>query len=106
MDMEELRQRLATILDQEEREVVDWATVDAMFDRLDADLKGSECPHFVYHYISDNDIRSKDPVYGDHQRQEVKRFVETGEYVESKGVSPLGCLAVVAALGGLALWVS
>jgi hypothetical protein len=106
MNMEELRQRLAAILDQEERGVVDWASVEAMFDRLDADLKDSECPHFVYHFISDSDIRAKDPVYGDHQRQEVRRFVETGEYVESKAVSPLGCIAVMAALGGLAFWVS
>lgn len=106
MDHDELRNRLAAILAEEEREVVDWAAVDAMLDKLAANLKDSEYPHFIGHFMSDSDIRAKDAVYGDHQRYEVRRFVETGEYMRSKEVSPLGCLAVVAALGGLAFWAS
>ena len=85
MTSSDLRERLSVILAQEEQPVVDWAAVDQMLDRLSSDLKesASECPHFVWHYIADSDIRARDHVYGDHQRQEVRRFVDTGEYEES-----------------------
>ena len=67
----DLRERLSVILAQEEQSVVDWAAVDQMLDRLSSDLKESAaaCPHFVWHFIADSDIRAKDPVYGNHQRQ-------------------------------------
>lgn len=105
MHTADLRQRLAAILNEEEREQVDWSTVDQMLDRLNGDLKASpECPHFVHHFISDGDIRAKDAVYGDHQRIEVRRFVDTGEHEEGiELIWPLSCLAL-AALGGLAFW--
>lgn len=106
MNQDELRNRLAAILVEEEREVVNWATVNAMLGKLAADLKGSEYPHFIGHFMSDSDIRAKDNVYGDHQRAEVTRFVDTGEYEESQAVSPLGCWLVAAALGGLVSWLS
>ena len=107
MENLELRHRLAATLAEEERGVVDWAAVDRMLDRLHRDLNNTSlCPHFVWHFISDSDIRAKDSVYGDHQRLEVRRFVDIGDYEESKEVSPLGCLLVAASLGGLAFWMS
>lgn len=108
MNTQILRQRLAAVLLEEEREVVDWTAVDEMLNQLNDDLTKSspECPHFVRHFISDSDIRAKDKTYGEHQRLEVKRFVETGEYEDSKAVSPLGCVALVAALAGLTFWLS
>ena len=108
MDTHELRQRLAAILMEEEREVVDWTAVNEMLNELNDDLtSGSpECPHFVHHFISDSDIRAKDNTYGEHQRLEVKRFVETGDFKDGKALSSLGCVALVAALGGLAFWLN
>ncbi len=106
MHTSDLRQRLAAILGEEEREVVDWTIVDQMLDRLYEDLKGCEYPHSVSHFISDSDIRAKDAAYGDYQRLDIRRFVDTGEYEESKEASRFGCLALAAALGGLAFWLS
>ena len=106
MDVDELRRRLGAILSEEEREVVDWTTVSAMLDELAADVKGSEFPHFVHHFISDSDIRAKDPVYGQDQRQEVRRFVDTGGYDPDwdKEIRPWGCIAAVVGIGGLMFW--
>jgi hypothetical protein len=105
MDQAELRQRLSNILLEEEREVIDWEAVDQMLDRLYQDLKGSECPHFVRHFITDSDIRAKDAIYGHHQRQEVRSYVETGKYEENKEVVwPLGCLTLAAGFFGLVFW--
>ena len=109
MNSSDLRERLSVILAQEEQSMVDWAAVDQMLDRLSSDLKesgASECPHFVWHFIADSDIRAKDPVYGDYQRQEVRRFVDTGEYEESEEASPLGCWLVAGLPGALAFWLS
>ena len=100
----DLRQRLAAVLGEEERDVVDWTIVDHMLHRLYEDLKGCEYPHFVSHFIADSDIRAKDAVYGDHQRLEIRSFVDTGEFEESKEGSRLGCWALAAAFGGLAIW--
>lgn len=105
MDHSDLRQRLAEILAEEDREVVNWATVDELLDRLDRDLTGKECPRFIRHFIADSHIRAKDPDFAN-QRLEVRQFVDTGEYQESKEiVLPLGCVAVLA-LAGLGLWLS
>jgi hypothetical protein len=86
MDNSDLRERLSAILDQEEQKLVDWPAVDQMLDRLNQDLTtgSSQCPHFVWHFIADSDIRAKNAVYADHQRAEVRRFVETGKFVDSQ----------------------
>jgi hypothetical protein len=104
MDAIELRERLGEILREEARKEVDWATVERMCEKLDQDLaaqRGFECPHFVFHYLSDPDIRAKDDDYGGKQRAEVRRYVETGEYADSTEISPWGCLGVIIAVGAL-----
>ena len=104
MDQSELRSRLGAILSEEERDVVNWTTVKRLIDDLYEDLEGSDCPHFVHHFLADSDIREKDLEYGDHQRVEVREFVETGEYVESEEGSCWWPLGVVAAVGAMAAW--
>lgn len=108
MNNSDLRERLSAILDQEEQQLVDWSAVQQMLDRLNQDLKegSSECPHFVWHFIADSDIRAKDAVYADYQRAEVRRFVETGEFEDSEEVRPWGCAAVALAVGALLFWIS
>jgi hypothetical protein len=108
-DNSELRKRLSAILDRADQPVVDWPAVDQLLDSSSRDLKeegASECPHFVWHFIADRDIRSKDAVYGDNQREEVRHFVETGEYDPDwdKGTGPWGCIAAVLTIGGLTFW--
>lgn len=106
MNHSDLRQRLALILAEEDRDEVDWAAVDLMLGRLDHDLTGKEYPHFIGHFIAYSDIRAKDTDYGNHQRLEVRRFVDTGKYQESKEIFwPLGCVAILAS-AGLAFWLS
>ncbi len=108
MNNADLRERLAAILDQEEQQVRDWSTVDLMLDTLNRDLKKSsfECPHFVWHFIADSDIRAKDAAYGDHQRAEIRHFVETGEFQDSKEGRRWGCAAAVLPIGALVFWPS
>ena len=108
MNNADLRKRLAAILAREQQLVVDWTAVGQMADQLSHDLKagGSDCPHFVWHFLADSDIRAKDAVYGDDQRAEVRHFVETGEYDHDwdKGIQPWGCMAAVLGVGGLMFW--
>jgi hypothetical protein len=98
MDAIELRERLGVILREEERENVDWETVGRMCRELPV-LLAPDCPHFVHHYLSDSDIRAKDEVYGSEQRAEIRRFVETRQYVDSQEIPPWACLGVIAAVG-------
>ncbi len=107
MDTADLRQRLGAILREEERSDVDWEGVEGLCEELGQDLDGQadlNCPHIVYHFLSDADIRAKDADYGRGQRVEIRRFVETGECNDSKPVSAWGCLAVIAAVGALLVW--
>jgi hypothetical protein len=64
MDTTALRQRLDDILREEERSDVDWGAVERMCEKLDEDLDGQpelDCPHIVFHFLSDADIRAKEP---------------------------------------------
>jgi hypothetical protein len=110
MDDDKLRQRLRIILDLEVADPVDWALVQ----QLSADLLGQlsesseyEPPHLVHHYLDDADIRERDSKYGEAQRAEIRRFVETGdrEVVESSPMPPWPCLLVFALLVALTVWV-
>lgn len=107
MDTAALRQRLSDILREEERPDVDWATVERMCEKLGQDVDGQpdlDCPHIVFHFLSDADIRAKDADYGRGQRVEIERFVETGECNDSKPVPAWGCVAALAAIGALLFW--
>jgi hypothetical protein len=110
MDTATLRQRLTDILDEEERPSVDWNAVQTLCLRLSDDLDNHpnpDCPHIVYHFLSDADIREKDADYGRGQRVEIRRFAETGECNDSKPVSGRSCLFVAlaaAVAAAVALW--
>jgi hypothetical protein len=108
MDTATLRHRLTDILDEEERSNVDWKAVERLCMALSADLQDqpdSECPHIVYHFLSDADIRAKDARYGQGQRTEIRRFADTGEYYDSRPMSGRGCSTVaIVCLGSLLYW--
>ena len=107
MDTAALRQRIGEILAEEDRSDPDWAVAEALCEKLSRDLNvhsGPTVPHIVWHFLSDGDIRAKDADYGQKQRVEMKRFVETGECNDSKEVSPLGCLVTTAVLAALLFW--
>jgi hypothetical protein len=104
MDKATLRQRLGGILSEEDHSNVDWGTVDRLCEELLQDVKSHadlECPHVVFHFLTDADIRAKDAVYGKGQRVEIKRFVETGECKDSKPLSPWVIIGTLAAIGVL-----
>ena len=97
MDTATLRQRLTDILNEEEGPNVDWNAVEELCRKLSDDLDNQpnpDCPHIVYHFLSDADIREKDAEYGQGQRLEIRRFADTGECNDSKPVSGRGCLLV------------
>ena len=80
IDRDELRRRLRPILDAEERG--DWGQVDELSDELNRDLLAQNVensPEIVNHYLDDADIRESDPQYGSAQREQLRKFVETGE---------------------------
>lgn len=108
MDTATLRQRLTDILDAEEGPTVDWNAVEGLCVRLSDDLRSdptAECPHVVYHFLSDADIRQKDADYGREQRLEIRRFAETGECNDSKPISGHSCLFVaLAGVAALVIW--
>ena len=107
MDTAALRERLGDILREEERPDVDWEMVERMCDQLGQDIRDQpdlDCPHIVYHFMSDADIRTKDADYGRGQRDEIRRFVETGECNDSEPVPAWGCFAVLTAIGALLFW--
>lgn len=100
MDTTTLRQRLTDILNYEERTIVDWDSVQRLCMNLYDDLDKNPdlaCPHIVYHFLSDADIRQKDADYGRGQRVEIRRFAETGECNDSMPVSGRSCLFVALA---------
>ena len=110
MDTLTLRQRLTDILNEEERLSVDWNAVQGLCTKLSNDLDNQsspDCPHIVYHFLADGDIREKDVDYGRGQRVEIRRFAETGECEDSKPVSGRSCLAIAIAIvcvGALLFW--
>jgi hypothetical protein len=79
MDQGELRRRLEPILGAEGRG--DWDQVDQLSDELNRDLAAQNfenSPEIVNHYLDDADIRQSDPRYAASQRDELRRFIETG----------------------------
>jgi hypothetical protein len=99
--MDELRSRLAGILAIEERVPTDWPRIEKLTSELQRELPIDATPEAVHRYLNDADIRSRDDVYGARQRQEVRRYVDHGDYDDGIPVPWWGCALVL--LGGAAL---
>ena len=107
MEIAELRRRIATILAAEEMQPPDWAEVERMSDELTLNLMAepeTTCPEIIDHYLDDADIRAANDCYGAHQREKVRRFVETGEYDDGTIVSPWACAVVLALAIASIVW--
>lgn len=104
MEMDELRSRLAIILAVEEREPTDWLEVERLASQLQRDLPIDATPEAVHHYLNDADIRARDDGYGKRQRQEVRRYVELGEYDDGTPIPWWGCALVLLAGAGVVKW--
>ena len=105
MDHAELRRRLKPLLEAEERG--DWSDAQTLNDELNRDLLADnfeKSPEIVNHFLDDVDIRGRDQDYGETQRGKIRRFVETGEYEDSKPISLWSCGLVVAVLVAGLIW--
>jgi hypothetical protein len=106
MEMDELRHRLAVILAAEEQEPTDWSEVDRLTTELLPQLHVDATPEIVHYYLDDADMRARDEAYAIHQRREVRRFVEKGDYDDGTPVPLWGCALVVLIAGGLIFWLT
>jgi hypothetical protein len=105
MEMDELRRRVAVILAAEEQEPADWSEVERLTNELLPQLHVDVTPEIVHHYLDDADIRVRDEAYAVHQRREVRRFVDKGDYDDGTPVPLWGCALVLLA-GGLIFWLT
>ena len=110
MDLAELRRRVGAILEEEERDPVDWSQVERLTDELYSSLAqqpDTVVPELVDHFLDDADIRAKakNAGYARRQREDVRHFVQTGEYVDSTPLPRWTCLLAVALLVALLLWI-
>ena len=105
MDHAELRRRLKPILEAEERG--DWDGVEQLSDELNRELAEQNfrtAPEIVNHYLDDADVREKAPGYGETQRDELRRFIDTGEHDEGTAVPLWSCGLVVALIVAAVIW--
>lgn len=104
MEMDEIRSRLAVILTVEEREPTNWLEVERLASELQQELPIDATPEAVHRYLDDADIRSRDDAYGARQRQEVRRYVDLGEYDGGTPIPRWGCALVLLAGAGVVKW--
>lgn len=106
MVLTDIQARLAQILAVEEAAVVDWGTVDRLCDQLDRELEASkgDVPEVVAHFLSDSDIRVRDPRYSLTQRDAIRTYLANGDYFDGVGVSWWGCAVLVALVSGAIWW--
>jgi hypothetical protein len=107
MEMDELRRRSAAILAAEERDPADWAEVGRLTSELQRQLRvdpRGPSPELVNHYLDDADIRARDEEYAAHQRRDVRRFVESGEYDGGRSIPLWTCALLLVLVASLALW--
>lgn len=104
MEMDELRSRLAIILGLEEQESPDWGEIERLSHALQRELPIDATPEAVHHYLDDADIRARDQAYASRQREEVRRFVELGEFEDGTPIRWWGCALVLLVGAGLAKW--
>lgn len=104
MEIDELRRRLAVILAVEEREPTDWLEVERLASELQQELPIDATPEAVHRYLDDADIRCRDNLYGTRQRQDVRLYVERGEYDDGIPIPWWGCALVLLVGAGIVKW--
>lgn len=104
MDMDYLRSRLAAILAVEEADPTDWLEVERLASQLQRELPIDPTPEAVHRYLDDADIHSRDNSYGARQRQDVRRYVDHGEYDDGIPVPWWGCALVLLGAAGIVKW--
>jgi len=76
----ELKKLLAAILAEEESSAVDWTRIESLsldlIERL-IEEPAMVCPHGVYHFIDDFDIRQHDREYAERQRALVGNYLKS-----------------------------
>lgn len=102
VEFDELRSRLAATLAVEETEPTDWSEVERLASQLQCELPIDPTPEAVHRYLDDADIRSRDNSYAAKQRQEVRRYVDHGEYDDGIPVPWWGCALVLFGAAGIA----
>jgi len=106
MDTATLQARLVEIIAEEEADPADWAKVERLCEILakELDETGFDCPEIVAHYLSDPDIRVRDPKYGDNQREYIRLYINAGEYDDSVAIPWRGCLIFFVLIGAILFW--
>lgn len=105
--MDDLRRRIGQILAIEDSDPPDWPQVERLTDELQQELEAepdTKLPEVIGHYLDDSDIRARDEAYAAHQREAVRRFVDTGNYADSTPVPMWTCAVALAAVLGLIGW--
>jgi hypothetical protein len=100
----ELRNRFAAILAVEEREPTDWLEVERLASQLQRELPIDATSEAVHRYLDDADIPSRDDAYTAKQRQQVRRYVDLGEYDDGIPVPWWGCALVLLAGASVVKW--
>ncbi|GAA5214790.1 hypothetical protein ACFSJ3_05700 [Corallincola platygyrae] len=75
----EIKTILALLLETEVKskaDLKDWYELAQSVEQL-ASASSIELPHLVWHYLSDADIRLKEPDYGKDQIEEVQSFIDS-----------------------------
>ena len=75
----ELKRHLAQILTEEDRGSPNWGRIENMCLSLSKELSidaCDTCPHHIYHFIADCDIRQRNNEYGEKQRADVRTYLE------------------------------
>ena len=104
MEFNQLRYRLEVILDVEKRLPTDWLEVERLASELQRDLPIDATPEAVHRYLDDSDIRRSDAAYGTHQRQQVRRYLDLGDYDDGVAIPWWGCGLVLMAGAAVCNW--
>ena len=107
MQAVELRRRVGAILAAEESNPTDWALVHRLSDELQRQLLSEPCTNLieiVNYYLDDTAIREGHEAHGKRQLQRIRRFVETGDFENSKPVPLWACAAAMGLLVALVIW--
>ncbi|WP_214442671.1 hypothetical protein [Sphingobium yanoikuyae] len=88
----------------EEREPTDWVEVGRLASALQRELPIDSMPDAVHRYLDDADIRSRKSAYAAYQRQEMRRYVDFGEYDDGIPVPWWVCALFLLAGAAIIKW--